>query len=97
MAGSAHFEVYPRQTGPVNLESGGEVVEEWSPARPTGEYGWRFRAANGRIVATSGEGFTRREDAHRAVMDFLDAVDDEHPRLLVDHVLVNTIDVDEQA
>src|SRR3954469_6288020 len=33
----------------------------------TGEFGWRFRDANGRITLTGGEGFTRRENAHRAL------------------------------
>ena len=28
-----------------------------------GEWRWRFRAANGRIVATSGEGYSSREKA----------------------------------
>ena len=32
-----------------------------------GEYRWRLLAANGQIVADSGEGYTRREDAHRAI------------------------------
>jgi uncharacterized protein YegP (UPF0339 family) len=36
----------------------------------TGEYGWRFRAADGKISAVGGEGFTRREDARRAINDF---------------------------
>lgn len=31
------------------------------------EFYWRFRDANGRITFIGGEGFTRREDAHRAV------------------------------
>lgn len=31
-----------------------------------GEFRWRLVAANGEIVATSGEGYTRRHDARRA-------------------------------
>jgi len=31
-----------------------------------GEYRWRLRAANGELVATAGEGFTREADAERA-------------------------------
>jgi uncharacterized protein YegP (UPF0339 family) len=32
-----------------------------------GEYRWRLVASNGRIVADSGEGYTRERDALRAV------------------------------
>lgn len=65
------FEVFPQHEA--------MAPEEEGPGEPTGEYGWRFRAANGQITATSGEGFTRREDAHRAVSDFIRAViDDPH-------------------
>lgn len=31
-----------------------------------GEYRWRLQSANGRIIACSGEGFTRKRDARRA-------------------------------
>lgn len=48
------FEVYPRN--PLHEE---DVI---APG-----FGWRFRAANGKISAIGGEGFTRREDAHRAI------------------------------
>jgi uncharacterized protein YegP (UPF0339 family) len=34
--------------------------------REDGTWGWRLRAANGRIVATAGEGFTRKWSAKRA-------------------------------
>lgn len=34
-----------------------------------GEFRWRLVAANGRIVADSGEGYTRESDAHRAAAD----------------------------
>lgn len=70
MSGQAQFEVYP-QMHPAAADP--EVPENVLPGQPTGEFGWRFRAANGQIVATSGEGFTRREDAKRAVTEFLDA------------------------
>lgn len=55
------------------------------------EYGWRFRAANGEITATSGEGFTRTEDANRAIHDFLRDVygaSEPHPAI---------VDIDEAA
>jgi len=32
-----------------------------------GEWRWRLVAANGRIVADSGEGYTRRRDVERAI------------------------------
>ena len=32
-----------------------------------GEYRWRLLASNREVVADSGEGYTRREDAHRAI------------------------------
>lgn len=53
------FEVYPQVHGEGEQEG-----------QPTGEFGWRYRSANGQITAASGEGFTRREDAERAVRDF---------------------------
>ena len=33
-----------------------------------GEYRWRLLASNGQNMASSGEGYTRREDVHRAVI-----------------------------
>jgi uncharacterized protein YegP (UPF0339 family) len=69
MSGEAHFEVYPQHRtvteGGVTMPGGVRTVEE-----PTGEYGWRFRAANGEISATGGESFTREEDAERAIKQF---------------------------
>jgi hypothetical protein len=56
------FEVYPTHL------SRGDVKT------PTGEFAWRFRAANGQISAVSGEQFTRQEDAERAVRQLCDAV-----------------------
>ena len=32
-----------------------------------GEWRWRVKAPNGEIIADSGEGYTRREDAERAM------------------------------
>lgn len=37
------------------------------------EWRWRLVAANGRIIADSAEGYTRKEDAHRALADILTA------------------------
>lgn len=65
MANEPRFEVYPYK--------GNE-----SPTLPPhDQFGWRFRAGNGQITATGGEGYTRREDVDRAIHDFLDAVDPE--------------------
>ena len=41
-----------------------------------GEYRWRLLAANGQIVADSGEGYTRREDTHRAIATLLKGICD---------------------
>ena len=41
-----------------------------------GEYRWRLLASNGRQTADSGEGYTRREDAHRAIAALLLAIND---------------------
>ena len=45
--------------------------------------GWRWRAvrANGRIVADSGEAYTRKASARRAVWRFIAAVDRESIRV----------------
>lgn len=68
MSNEPRFEVFPQIRRGVSLAAdSGEPVEV---SEPTGEYGWRFRAANGQIVATAGEGFTRAEDAERAARDF---------------------------
>ena len=39
-----------------------------------GEYRWRLRSANGQIVADSGEGYTRRDDAREAAIRVRDEV-----------------------
>lgn len=71
---SARFEIYPEQRG------AGEHRE------PTGNYRWRFRAANSRIVAESGQGFGSRTDANRAIHDFISAIDNAdcgiHPDII---------------
>ena len=36
-----------------------------------GEYRWRLLWSNGKIAADSGEGYTRRDDAHRAIGSLL--------------------------
>lgn len=89
MATDAHFEVYPQHTDGIDPESG-------TPTRKaTGQYGWRFQAANGQISAVSGEGFTRREDAHRAVRQFLTAASDVIEDLTAPVVTAPVLDVDE--
>ena len=41
-----------------------------------GAYRWRLLSSNGRIAADSGEGYTRREDAHRAIATLLLGIND---------------------
>lgn len=41
-----------------------------------GEYRWRLLSSNGQITADSGEGYTRQEDAHRAIAAMLIAIND---------------------
>lgn len=56
------FEVFPE----VDSDPGMNV-----PGAERTSFYWRFRAANGQITAVGGEGFTRREDARRAVGDLI--------------------------
>lgn len=41
-----------------------------------GEYRWRLLAANGQLTADSGEDYTRREHAHRAIAALLASIND---------------------
>lgn len=34
-----------------------------------GEYRWRLKAKNGRVIATSGEGYRRKRDCERRITD----------------------------
>lgn len=43
------------------------AAHEREHPKPTGQFAWHFKDANGRITFTGGEAFTRREDAHRAI------------------------------
>lgn len=71
MANEARFEVYPlTRNVPPNED---DIRRE-----PTGEFGWRFRAANGQITAIGGEGFSRREDAERAIKHFMTDIGADH-------------------
>lgn len=40
-----------------------------------GDWRWRLRAGNGRIVADSGEGYASRRNVKRAITSFYDAAD----------------------
>ena len=42
----------------------------------TDEYRWRLLWSNGKIAADSGEGYTRREDAHRTIATLLLGIND---------------------
>lgn len=50
-----------------------------------GEYRWRLVAKNGRIVADSGEGYSRRRDAERAADRFVELVRGEDLELVDEH------------
>ena len=39
-----------------------------------GEYRWRLKARNGRIIAIPGEGYTRKRDCYRAVCVLFPAI-----------------------
>lgn len=76
-----HFEVYPqkhestcscevRSADPSDHPELCTIHDRGDPV----EWGWRFQAGNGQISAIGGEGFTRPEDAHRAVHDFCSAL-----------------------
>lgn len=41
------------------------VIEKYEDA--SGEWRWRLRAANGQIIATSGEGYVTESNADRAI------------------------------
>lgn len=41
-----------------------------------GEYRWRLLFSNGQIAADSGEGYTRRDDAHRSISTVLKGLND---------------------
>lgn len=41
-----------------------------------GEFRWRLLFANGQVAADSGEGYTRRDDAHRAISTVLKGLAD---------------------
>ena len=79
MSNEAHFETYPRSRPDPTAENPDN-------REPTGDYGWRLRAANNQIIAAAGEGFTRREDANRAIHDLLAAIDSQSPHPPIDDV-----------
>lgn len=103
MANDPRFEVFPEH----QIVRGGEaehprkgIVQTPARVEPTGEFAWRFRAGDGKISATGGEGFTRRADAHRAVNDFCAAMEglifesqDGSPPTIAP--VISIIDVDE--
>lgn len=76
-----HFEVYPeRDTG--------------AERKPTGEYGWRFVAHNGAIIATGGESFTTREHGHRAIHGFLGLISNPAMASTVPHPPIWDVDAE---
>lgn len=75
MSNENHFEVYPQRSAPEEGQEKGT---------PNGQYGWRFRSANGQITASSGEGYNDRHGANRAIHGFIGAVTgaDPHPPII---------------
>ena len=47
-----------------------------------GEFRWRFEAPNGQIMATSGEGYTERNDCREAVVKIQSEAAAAHIRVL---------------
>jgi len=47
-----------------------------------GEWRWRFVAANGRVMADSGEGYERKGDAEEAIETIKDLLDSDPPTFL---------------
>ncbi len=45
-----------------------------------GEFRWRLRSANGQVIATGGEGYTRKDGAHNGI----EAVKRDAPAAAVD-------------
>jgi uncharacterized protein YegP (UPF0339 family) len=65
------FVVFPERTPTITA-----AVPGMPTTRVTGRFVWHLQAADGKIVATGGEAFTRREDARRSIEtvgDILDA------------------------
>lgn len=73
MSGGGHFEVHPHRK-PVP-----EGSPEGTKGEKTGEYGWRHRAANGKIDATGAEGYSSRSAANDGLHRFLTAVASVEP------------------
>lgn len=44
-----------------------------------GEWRWRLKARNGRVVADSGEGYARKRNARRAVYRITNEMAFDHP------------------
>lgn len=49
-----------------------------------GEWRWRMRAANGEIMADSGEGYTRKADARNSLMRLLDLLGTDASALVIE-------------
>lgn len=113
MANEPRFEVYPRKTRPGTGRRLDPADQAWLDQQmadrrdnpdeglpPSQRFGWRFRAANGEISAIGGEGFTRREDAHRAIRQFASTLADllieqDERRLVISDAKAIIVDADE--
>jgi hypothetical protein len=54
-----HFEVYDSAASRLKIGAGAAAL--------AADWRWRLRAANGQIIATSGEGYTTRENCVHAL------------------------------
>jgi uncharacterized protein YegP (UPF0339 family) len=68
-------------------ESHFEIFAEDADGDP--QYRWRFRSANGRVQATSGDGFSTPSHANDAIHELMSAINREHPHPPIIEVDVN--------
>lgn len=55
-----HFEVFPQKRQKFMAEPGDLEL--------TGRFSWHYRDRNGKLTHAGGQGFSRREDAHRSII-----------------------------
>jgi hypothetical protein len=67
----SRFEIYPQTRRIGEVEPGGAFVD----TEATGEFGWRFRAADGRVIARSAGGYQTEDIAEREIGVFLESLD----------------------
>jgi hypothetical protein len=78
------YEVFPERVPATRADVG-------DGTRPTGQFCWHFKDANGKITHVGGESFSRRGDAHRSIRG---VVADDCSLALKFHVPVHSISID---